>query len=362
MNRLFWKKCHQRQSRLGHLLPLIITLAISLSLSTPAMSKPASEVWGKDYFPNIELTTHNGEKVRFFDDVIKGKVVAVNFIFTSCTDVCPAETARMKNVQDILGDRMGKDVFFYSISIDPEVDTPEKLKAYGEKFGAGPGWTFLTGNEEDITLLRKKMGLYIPDIEGRTLSDHNVSLVIGNQAIGRWVKRSPYENPYVLANQLGSWLHNWKQARTKRNRYEDAPDIRQISDGEIKYRNLCSSCHVISGGIAKVPNARQVGPDLFGVVDKRDRAWLERWLAEPDKMLEEKDPIAMELQKQYEIPMPNFSLSAFDVNALIEYMDGETKRLKKTIEKTVAINTPEAPHTHDASHDHSTMDHSKMDH
>ncbi len=255
---------------------------------------------------------------------------------------------------------MGKDVFFYSISIDPEVDTPEKLKAYSEKFGAGSGWTFLTGNEEDITLLRKKMGLYIPDIEGRTLSDHNVSLVIGNQALGRWVKRSPYENPYVLANQLGSWLHNWKQARGDRNRYEDAPEIRQISDGEMKYRNLCSSCHVISGGLAKVPNARQVGPDLFGVVENRDRAWLERWLTEPEKMLAEKDPIAVALKAQYSVAMPNFSLSPSDIQYLIEYMEEETLRLKASAEETVAMNAQAAPHVHDASHDHSTMDHSAM--
>lgn len=343
-----------RLARLPSRLLTVAMFIIGLSLSGPSMSKNASDIWGADYFPNIELTTHTGKKVRFFDDVIKDKVVAVNFIFTSCTDVCPAETARMKNVQDILGERMGKDVFFYSISIDPANDTPEKLKAYAKKFGAGPGWTFLTGKEQDITLLRKKMGLYIPDIEGRTLSDHNVNLVIGNQALGRWVKRSPYENPYVLANQLGSWLHNWKLARKDRNRYEDAPDIRQISDGEMKYRNLCSSCHVISGGLAKVPNARQVGPDLFGVVDNRDRAWLQRWLAEPDKMLAEQDPIAVALQQQYAVAMPNFSLSATDVQALIEYMEQETLRLKKTAEEKVAMHSHAEPHSHAAPLQHAT--------
>ncbi len=92
--------------------------------------KMAGEMWGENYFPNIELTTHDGKKLRFFDDVIKDKVVAINFIFTTCEDICPAETARLKSVADILGERMGKDVFFYSITIDPGNDTPEVLNAY----------------------------------------------------------------------------------------------------------------------------------------------------------------------------------------------------------------------------------------
>ena len=87
-------------------------------------------VWGKNYFPNSTLITKDGEQVEFFDDLIKDKVVAINFIFTSCVDSCPLETARMKNVRQILGDRVGKDIFFYSISIDPRTDTPAVLKAY----------------------------------------------------------------------------------------------------------------------------------------------------------------------------------------------------------------------------------------
>ena len=317
------------------LFTLLTTILYALSFMGSAHAKGAGDIWGETYFPNIELTTHEGEKVRFFDDVIKDKVVALNFIFTRCEDMCPAETARMKNVQDILGDRMGKDVFFYSITIDPDNDTVEVLNEYTKKFNIGPGWKFLTGKEDEIKLLRKKLGLYITSIseQERTLSDHNINLVIGNQALGRWVKRSPFENPYVLANQLGSWLHNWKSARTNRNRYENAPAIRQINDGEMKFRSLCTSCHVISGGIASVPNARQIGPDLFAVVEKRDRSWLQNWLAEPEKMLREKDPIALALQKKYSVIMPNFKLSANDIEALIKYMDEETQRLKKVAQK-----------------------------
>jgi protein SCO1/2 len=319
----------------ARVLPWISALVLLLSLSGNAQARSAGDIWGETYFPNIELTTHEGKKMRFFDDVIKDKVVAINFIFTRCEDMCPAETARMKNVQDLLGDRMGKDVFFYSISIDPDHDTVEVLNDYATRFEVGPGWKFLRGSEEEVKLLRKKLGLYITSIsdDERTLSDHNINLVIGNQALGRWVKRSPFENPYVLANQLGSWLHNWKTARKDRNRYEDAPAIRQINEGEMKFRSLCSSCHVISGGIAKVPNIKQVGPDLFAVAEKRDREWLQRWMAEPEKMLEEKDPIAVALKEQYPVVMPNFRLSAKDIDALINYMDEETQRLKKVAQK-----------------------------
>ena len=87
----------------------------------------------------MPLITQDGKKVRFFDDVIKGKVVAINFIFTGCSESCSMETARLREVQDLLADRMGKDIFFVSISIDPDNDTPEALKHYADKFKVMPG-------------------------------------------------------------------------------------------------------------------------------------------------------------------------------------------------------------------------------
>ena len=308
----------------------------------PATRRKSNDMWGKDYYPNIELTTSKGEKVRFYDDLIKDKVVAVNFIYTSCGEMCPVETARLKTVSQILGDRMGKDVFFYSITIDPDRDSVAVLDAYSKKFKTGEGWTFLTGDEEDIRLLRKKMGLYISTIDEdeRELSDHNVNLVIGNQALGRWVKRSPLENPYVIANQMGNWLHNWKQPRKNRNKYEDAPKLRQITEGEMKFRNMCTSCHVISGGIAKIPNAPQIGPDLFGVGKVRDPQWLTRWLKEPDVMLAEKDPIAVALIEKYQVVMPNFSLSEVDVKNIIQFIENETYRLEQVALKQAQTEIP----------------------
>jgi protein SCO1/2 len=275
--------------------------------------------WGKNYFPNSTLITQDGEKVKFFDDLIKDKVVAINFIFTSCEDSCPLETARLKRVKEILGERVGKDIFFYSISVDPKNDTPAVLKAYKKKFMIGPDWTFLTGNERDIIDIRKKLGLYLEEIQNEDSNDHNLSLIIGNQATGRWMKRSPFEDPYVLATQMGDWLHNWKTVADAKNNYANAPKLRKLIPGESTFRTRCSSCHNFG--------KEGVGPDLLAVTKKRDHIWLTRWLKEPDKMLAEKDPLAISLFNQYKIPMPNMRLTDQDIEDIISYMAVETERL-----------------------------------
>ena len=304
-------------------------------------------VWGADYFPNIPLTTHDGRKVRFFDDLIQNRVVAINFIYTTCPDACPMETARMMEVHRLLGDRVGKDVFFYSITIDPKRDTPKVLKEYVETWGLGEGWTFLTGDEKDITLLRKKLGVYSEADPGTTELDHNLSLVIGNQSTGRWMKRSPYENPYVLATQLGSWLHNWKLPGVADRDYSDAPEIRQISTGENLFRTRCASCHTIGQGEIEELAERRIGPDLYNIGQQRDPKWLRRWLAEPDKMLEEKDPLATALLAQYKnIPMPNLRLTETDVTKLLSYIEEESRR----ITDLRARNADPAGHDHHKHH------------
>src|SRR5215467_942350 len=109
---------------------------------TSAGSRPAradNARWGANYFPNVVLVTQDGTKVRFYDDVIKGKIVVIDLIYTHCVDACPLETARLVQVQKMLGERVGKDIFFYSISIDPKHDTPKVLKEYAAKYHVGPG-------------------------------------------------------------------------------------------------------------------------------------------------------------------------------------------------------------------------------
>jgi protein SCO1/2 len=146
----------------------VAAMAAAVVLSALLGSAPAAaeNPWGAKYFPNVPLTTQNGDQVHFYD-LIQGKIVAIELMYTSCRYSCPLETARLAQVHTLLGDRMGKDVFFYSISIDPTFDTPRVLKAYAEKYLAGAGWTFLTGKQEDIDLVSKKLGLQQAEQENK---------------------------------------------------------------------------------------------------------------------------------------------------------------------------------------------------
>ncbi len=280
-----------------------------------ANSTAAASPWGKDYFPNTTLITHEGKEVNFYDDLIKGKVVAINFIYTTCPDVCPLETAQLVKVQKILRDKIGKDIHIYSITIDPETDTPEVLKEYRKRYRAK--WDFLTGNKDDIRNLRRKFGLYIEGSEdGTNKNNHNVSMIIGNQATGRWMKRSPFENPHILADQLENWLTGWKKSK-KANNYADAPVLRDMHPAENLFRTRCSSCHSVDG----VEEENSIGPDLFGVTLRREEEWLGNWLLAPDRMIENKDPIALAMLKKYNnLPMPNLRLNHKEVGELLDYM------------------------------------------
>ena len=294
--------------------------AIALFMGSFPATRLASP-WGANYFPNVPLTTHEGKEVHFFDDLIEDKVVVINFIYTSCPDTCPLETAQLVRVQNILGDRMGEDVFFYSISIDPKRDTPEVLKEYRERFGAN--WTFLTGKKEDVIQLRKKLGLYISEIQDGS-NNHNVNMIIGNQKTGRWMKRSPFENTHLLADQIGNWLTGWKKKQVRTADYEKAPELRNIPRGEQIFRTRCASCHTVTGNEL----AGALGPDLLGVSQRREQRWLYDWLKAPDQMINKKDPIAMEMYERYnKLAMPNMRLNKEEADVLLAYIEDETQRI-----------------------------------
>ena len=289
-----------------------------VSKPDPVAEAKAEAQWGGTRFPNVELITQDGKKVRFYDDLIKGKVVALELIYTTCKYNCPLETARMVQLQKLLGNRMGKDVFFYSITIDPEHDTPEVLKAYAEKYHVGPGWTFLTGKEADIKLISKKLGLdKLPN--GNDPDGHMPSLLIGNEATGIWMRNSALDNTKFMALKIEQMMGYGAQVAVDvnaTNRTESA--TLNIDKGQYIFATRCAACHTIGNG-------DKVGPDLLGVTNVRDRAWLSRMISEPDKLIEEKDPIATALFKQYkEIRMPRLNLAQEDVNTLIEFMKIQT--------------------------------------
>jgi cytochrome oxidase Cu insertion factor (SCO1/SenC/PrrC family) len=313
---------------------VLATLA-GIWASNPVQAATASQnanPWGRSYFPNVTLVDQDGKPARFYDDLIKGKVVLVNFIFTGCAASCGLETARVRQLQDLLGDRVGKDVFFYSISIDPENDTPEALKAYARKFNVGPGWRFFTGRLKDIDLLRTRFGLYIPPALKDGTIDHDLSMMIGNDATGRWQKASPMENPEVLATQIGSWLSNWKVLPTTQNpSYAGAPvRLPQLSKGEELFRTRCSTCHTV-GVTDPALAAKAIGPDLTYVTSTRERGWLVRWIRQPEVMLAEKDPLAMTLFAKYNnLPMPNLKLKESEIEQLLSFLEkGAASMAKK---------------------------------
>jgi protein SCO1/2 len=299
----------------------------------------APQPWHKSYWPNVTLVTQDGRKVRFYDDVIKGKVVAINFIYTTCPDVCPMDTAALRRVQKLIGPAMGRDVFFYSISLDPKTDTPAVLRKYMKTFDVGPGWTFLTGRPQDIALLQNKFG--IRPVTPGALSAHDTRYVMGNEADARWIKRTPHDNPHVLAHILTRDLPSAGMARdnSPRPNYAKATRIEGMTSGGELFMSRCSACHSIGGGDDKL------GPDLAGVVERRPRPWLLRWIKEPDKMRAQKDPTAMALSAKFGgVPMPNLKLSNDDVAEVVDFIAAETKRQRASLARP--SNLPAAAEHH----------------
>src|SRR5262245_56429584 len=274
----------------------------------------AEHQWGADYFPNVPLTTQDGKTVRFYDDLLKGKRVAINVIFTTCTDVCPLETANLVQLTKQLGDRVGKDVWFYSISIDPKRDTPEVLKAYAEKFGAGgPGWLLLTGKAEDIKQITKKLAL-IRDRDNPTSreSHHAPYLVLGIEPSGLWTRKHAVTNPRFLASTMNTFF-GWPETGPQKS-YAEARPL-QISEGQRLFQSRCSSCHSIGQG-------DKIGPDLRGVTDRRESAWLTRYIADSPQMLSQGDPVATALHNKYKkAGMPYLGLSTSQVADVISFLD-----------------------------------------
>ena len=157
-------------------------------------------------FPNVPVVDHEGKLYRFYDDLIKDKIVLINFMFTRCNGTCPGTTANLKKVQAEFGDRMGRDVFLYSVSLDPEYDTVERLKAYADLFKVNPGWRFITGNPEDLTLIRRKFGLYRTDPALDRQADNHVGAVkFGIERLERWGMCSAMTKPKYIARYV-EWI------------------------------------------------------------------------------------------------------------------------------------------------------------
>src|ERR1051325_5752343 len=159
-----------------------MTLIFFAVVSCVYGQQPAPSAAAK-YFSDVELINQDGQKMRFYSDVLKDKVVIINAFFSACTSVCPPMNRNLEKIQDALGDRLGKEVFLVSISVDPENDTPARLKEYSQRFHARPGWLFLTGKKENVDWALYKLGQYV-----ETKNDHTTIVIIGNEPKGLWKK------------------------------------------------------------------------------------------------------------------------------------------------------------------------------
>lgn len=159
-----------------------------LAKASAAVTSPKAFLTEQEkYWPDFILQTQDGKNVRFYSDLLRNKVVIVSAMYTVCTGVCPTNTANLLALQEALGDRVGKDIFIYSITLQPDFDSPAALKAYSNKYGVKKGWTFLTGKSADIEVLRRKLGFYDSDpLVDANLSNHAGVFRIGNDMRNRW--------------------------------------------------------------------------------------------------------------------------------------------------------------------------------
>ena len=133
--------------------------------------------------PDTLLVTQNGEQLRLDSDIVAGRIVVIDFVYTSCTTVCPVLSAILSQVQGRLGERIGNEVMLVSISVDPVRDTPARLKAYADKLRAGDGWVWLTGDKQAVDGVLEQLGAYSPNFE-----DHPSMVLVGDAASGDWAR------------------------------------------------------------------------------------------------------------------------------------------------------------------------------
>jgi protein SCO1/2 len=310
-----------------------LLLAATAALAAAAMAAPTpgeaqGRRWGDGYFPNLPVVTQDGKTLRFYDDVLKGKIVVVNFMYTNCPDVCGLTTARLAQAEEKLHDMVGRDLFFVSLSVDPENDTPEKLKEFADSFHLGDGWLFLTGKPEDIRAISGKFGEHT-----RSLDQHRQEVILGNDATGEWQRNSALGDIERFIMDVRAMDPKWRDqvrtpeagagASTSPQTSAGISAKYQISNepGQVLFKKMCAPCHTIGVG-------DRAGPDLRDVTTRRDREWLTRFIMDSQKMRREKDPIALALADKYKgVLMPRLGLTKNDAADMITYLETQSSRL-----------------------------------
>jgi protein SCO1 len=182
------------------------TGAATATKRSPTRSELARRRIQKLHLPNVPLLTHEGRAVRFYDELIKGRIVTVNFFYTQCDDVCPGVTANLAMVQKLLGAELGTRVFMYSLTLKPEQDDVKAVRNYRELFHAQPGWTFLTGKPADLEAIRRGIGFQYPDPSvDQDKTQHIGNVRYGNEPLMLWAACPGLANARYLAESI-SWM------------------------------------------------------------------------------------------------------------------------------------------------------------
>ena len=164
----------------------------------------ARETIRQRYFPDILLRTHENKSVRFYEDCLKDKFVTLNFMYINCPDgTCPLTTHNLVRVQQLLKERVGRDIFMYSITLDPQHDTPDLLKRYAKSYGVGPGWLFLRAEPKETELLRRKLGFYARNPKTDAKKSNHVAMVrFGDEPRQLWSTTSAMIAPATVVRQI----------------------------------------------------------------------------------------------------------------------------------------------------------------
>jgi len=167
---------------------------------------PSRERIRQRYFPDLVLTNHEGKKVRFYEDLIKDKIVIMNMMYVKCDGICMPTTMNLMRVQKLLGNRVGRDIFMYSFTLKPEEDTVQALRHYAHMHHIKPGWSFLTGRPADMELIRRKLGYVDPDpVVDSDKSNHIGVIKYGNEPLERWGGCPALSKPTWIVKTL-SWV------------------------------------------------------------------------------------------------------------------------------------------------------------
>src|SRR5689334_18054836 len=166
-------------------------------------SLPAREVIHRRYFPDVTLVTHEGKKVRLYEDLVENKCVMMNFMYAHCTGICSPVTANLRRAQLLLKDRIGRDMFMYSFTLKPHEDSPAVLSEYAKDHKVGKGWTFLTGQPDDMELVRRRLGFVDPDpVLDANTSTHTGMVRYGNEALTLWAAFPGMQLPEAIAKSM----------------------------------------------------------------------------------------------------------------------------------------------------------------